>query len=451
MKKRIFNICQLSLIVLLLVLSSSCFRRSGFDETRRFSSPAPDEVYDRTDLSSSTQNDQDSYQVFYDDLSPYGSWVDNSDYGYVWVPRVPVDFHPYATDGHWAMTNYGWTWVSDYRWGWAAFHYGRWAYEPRYGWMWLPGRVWGPAWVSWRESDEYFGWAPLGPFIDVSMSFNSPYDHYRFVPRRHFMDRNMHNYYVDRRNNVTIINKTVIINETHVVNKNKYYYGPRKELVETSVGQKIKSRDVFDNTKPDADREDNDRVKVYRPRMDNVSTEKKAVPKKVTRDVDLKPIPEEKRLSPSEKRKAPFTEGVEPRPQDRPTRAKDVPQAQPDIKKEPMPSDARPEDRRSRWDDVPQDKPDVKKETNPKFEPHRQDRPTRSKDAPADVPEVKKEPVPNNEPRPKVNRPRRDDVPQEKPTKTPTVRENTRKEKVNPPTNKEKEAAPPKKKTRDDN
>jgi len=28
--------------------------------------------------------------------------------------------------------------ASDYNWGWAPFHYGRWAYDPFYGWMWVP-------------------------------------------------------------------------------------------------------------------------------------------------------------------------------------------------------------------------------------------------------------------------------------------------------------------------
>ncbi len=40
-----------------------------------------------------------SFQVFYDDLSPYGTWVDNPDYGYVWVPRVSSGFTPYGTNG----------------------------------------------------------------------------------------------------------------------------------------------------------------------------------------------------------------------------------------------------------------------------------------------------------------------------------------------------------------
>jgi hypothetical protein len=74
-----------------------------------------------------------SFQLFYDDLSPYGYWVDNPNYGYVWVPNVSPGFSPYGTNGHWVFTDYGWTWVSDYAWGWAPFHYGRWYSDPMYG------------------------------------------------------------------------------------------------------------------------------------------------------------------------------------------------------------------------------------------------------------------------------------------------------------------------------
>ena len=31
-------------------------------------------------------------QVFYDQLSPYGQWIDYPDYGYVWQPNADADF-----------------------------------------------------------------------------------------------------------------------------------------------------------------------------------------------------------------------------------------------------------------------------------------------------------------------------------------------------------------------
>ncbi len=110
--------------------------------------------------------DPQAYAQFTDALTPYGSWVDDPSYGRVWTPSpqiVGVDFSPYATNGHWVMTEYGWTWVSGWDWGWAPFHYGRWAMRGGFGWCWIPGTLWGPAWVSWRSGGGFVGWAPLPP------------------------------------------------------------------------------------------------------------------------------------------------------------------------------------------------------------------------------------------------------------------------------------------------
>src|SRR5580693_9341748 len=73
-----------------------------------------------------------SYQSFYDELSPYGNWIDYPGYGYVWMPNVGPEFKPYSSNGHWVFTDAGWTWASDYDWGWATFHYGRWFYDNAY-------------------------------------------------------------------------------------------------------------------------------------------------------------------------------------------------------------------------------------------------------------------------------------------------------------------------------
>ncbi len=50
---------------------------------------------------------------FYDKLAPYGHWVESRAYGWVWLPYgIGAGWRPYAA-GHWVMTDYGWTWVSD--------------------------------------------------------------------------------------------------------------------------------------------------------------------------------------------------------------------------------------------------------------------------------------------------------------------------------------------------
>jgi len=104
-----------------------------------------------------------SVNFFYDNLNG-GSWYQVADYGYVWQPDAATnaDWRPY-TDGYWAYTDVGWTWVSYEDFGWATYHYGRWVRLEDYGWCWVPGYEWGPAWVSWRTGGNYVGWAPLPP------------------------------------------------------------------------------------------------------------------------------------------------------------------------------------------------------------------------------------------------------------------------------------------------
>src|SRR5260221_1853492 len=103
---------------------------------------------------------------FYDQLSPYGTWVQLEGVGWCWQPRAFIINHnwrPYCDAGNWVYTDAGWCWQSDYSWGWAPFHYGRWYLDNGCGWVWTPDRVWGPAWVTWRVEGDHCGWAPLPP------------------------------------------------------------------------------------------------------------------------------------------------------------------------------------------------------------------------------------------------------------------------------------------------
>src|SRR5213592_2066517 len=55
----------------------------------------------------------------YDNLSG-GNWIDVEGYGYGWQPDVAVsdpNWRPYS-DGYWAYTDYGWTWISYEDFGW---------------------------------------------------------------------------------------------------------------------------------------------------------------------------------------------------------------------------------------------------------------------------------------------------------------------------------------------
>ena len=101
--------------------------------------------------------------LFYEQLEPYGQWFEHPVWGTVWRPRVDQDWRPYA-QGMWLYTDeFGWYWEAEEPWGWAPFHYGRWLLDEDGTWIWIPDTEWGPAWVAWRSSDDYVGWAPLPP------------------------------------------------------------------------------------------------------------------------------------------------------------------------------------------------------------------------------------------------------------------------------------------------
>ncbi|MHB9013980.1 MAG: DUF6600 domain-containing protein [Ignavibacteriaceae bacterium] len=237
-----------------------------------------------------------SYQLFYDQLSPYGMWVNYPQYGYVWIPNVDASFSPYATNGHWIYTDDGWTWISDYPWGWATFHYGRWDYDNVYGWLWVPDNEWGPAWVSWRSSPGYYGWAPLGPGISMSIAFGSNYhvpsERWIFVRDRNFTSPSISRYYINRTKNVTIINhSTIIVNTLRNNNRSSTYIaGPKRTDVQRYSRTPVKSVPIRAINQP-GQHLTNNVLQIYRPQVQKMSGNgHKPVPPKVMRLNDVRPL-----------------------------------------------------------------------------------------------------------------------------------------------------------------
>jgi hypothetical protein len=152
------------------------------------------------------------------DLSAYGNWNTDPQYGAVWYPSgVPADWAPY-TDGHWAWVSpWGWTWIDDEPWGFAPFHYGRWAYRDD-GWCWVPGEVvaapiYAPALVVFLGSPEHrfffdrdregIGWFPLGPREAYVPGYRTSIDYVRNVNRTNVDVRNL---------NITRVNDRFVVN-----------------------------------------------------------------------------------------------------------------------------------------------------------------------------------------------------------------------------------------------
>ena len=186
------------------------------------------------------------YKEFYDQLSPYGEWVEVSfeDIGlkpptaslknsginnsvianilgiknayadanvamtFVWKPSPEFamvstvgetpQYVPY-TNGQWVNSDAGWYFKAPTPWEETVHHQGRWAHSRDDGWYWVPGRVWAPAWVDWRQNDDYVSWAPLGPdvYYNNAGGFSNSYindDDYSIVERRHFIDPDIYRY-----------------------------------------------------------------------------------------------------------------------------------------------------------------------------------------------------------------------------------------------------------------
>jgi hypothetical protein len=189
--------------------------------------------------------------VFWDALAPYGEWMDDGTWGWVWIPTsVPAGWRPY-THGSWALTDWGWTWDSDWDWGWAPFHYGRWIDDDEYGWLWLPGVEWGPAWVLWNEGDDWIGWAPLPPQVgwdpDSGLRFGHldrdravPPRDFVFVRREHFADHDLERDIAPRPHNVTIAPLTRDVTRYEPVNGEVVDRSIPLEPIEKAVGHPIR-------------------------------------------------------------------------------------------------------------------------------------------------------------------------------------------------------------------
>ena len=186
-------------------------------------------------------------QYFQQSLAPYGSWIQVDGVGLCWQPTIVVSdplWRPYYQGGRWVYSSCGWYWQSDYNWGWATFHYGRWSRHHRHGWVWHPDTEWAPAWVSWRQSQDYFGWAPLPPGshyragfgftyqdrnVGISFGFGLGYDDFCFVPSRRFCDPSPWRHGIGPRERQVVYNQTTVINN--------YVTGDNNVIINEGIGR----------------------------------------------------------------------------------------------------------------------------------------------------------------------------------------------------------------------
>ena len=125
-----------------------------------------DDRFERSYAQSYRHTSEDIIGV--EDLAEYGRWEEIPEYGYAWTPsRVAAGWAPF-NDGRWYWQDpWGWSWISNDRWGYATSHYGRWT-PHRSRWYWVPARPrtrvrYAPAVVEFVRVRDHVGWFPLHP------------------------------------------------------------------------------------------------------------------------------------------------------------------------------------------------------------------------------------------------------------------------------------------------
>lgn len=259
------------------VLQAAC-SRSG--------TPAPEPAAELSPESGSAQRATPQRPIeedtFYNDLEPYGDWVELPDYGWSFSPTVDSDWRPY-TRGQWENTDAGWYWDSDEDFGWATYHYGRWVDDRQYGWVWIPGDEWAPAWVSWRQGSGYTGWAPLPPRAvwrtNVGLQIGGleldayiGASDYNFVEDRYFVDHGIYQRVQPWALNVDILSRTTNVTRYEAANNRVYDRGVGVVDIERAIGRNVPQRRTVDgDRRAKRGRDQTGDVSVFRPTVKIVS------------------------------------------------------------------------------------------------------------------------------------------------------------------------------------
>ena len=249
-------------VILALIEHSKTAMPSTVDAPANTVAPVP------TTTEAPPQSSTEAASDYYDALSPYGSWTDVPGYGWSWQPTVVVvnpSWRPYSDNGYWLWSDSGWYWNSYYSWGWAPFHYGRWFHHGNRGWYWCPDRVWGPAWVSWRNSGSYCGWAPLPPGacftagvgwthrgvrVGVDFGFGIASAHFSFVHHGRFADRHVGRHVLRGHDANTAFAHTKVINNYSAGANNRVFnHGIGREQVAAARGTPIQTASTSELTR----------------------------------------------------------------------------------------------------------------------------------------------------------------------------------------------------------
>ncbi len=283
-------------MVSLFVLSSCTKQADGDLNNEEKDKSLEATSIDENDL---TESDEDlttvDYKEFYDQLSSHGEWLQvqpeeiglqsktassnssshnsfslsnllgikdafgssklNSEMVYVWKPstdlavtgvvvnEAPV-YVPY-TNGQWVNTDAGWYFKAPTPVEETVSHYGRWVNSPTAGWLWVPGRVWAPAWVDWKQNDNYVSWAPLPPsdYI-VGGTMSAPViedNNYVIVEKKYFLEPAVYKYnnlYSNDGSRILVSDMSgtegIVVVNNAIINR-----GPDVNVIQTIYGRNI--------------------------------------------------------------------------------------------------------------------------------------------------------------------------------------------------------------------
>lgn len=340
----------LTLCLLVVFLFSSCSKDS--EEVK--SDLKTEEVSELTESNDDFLSVD--YDYFYKELSPHGEWIEVNakDIGidikpgtassdndaasrllseilgiktvyaqtgeqlfnlFVWRPANELaetmieesdvkEYTPYL-NGQWVYTDEGWYFKANTPQEDLTTHYGRWTRDDNLGWVWLPGKTFAPAWVDWRQNEDYVAWTPIPPAtyiengaVNIKEEINE--NRYTIVEKKSMMEPSVYKYryqYVENKNKIMIKEMTksdgVMIKEKTVINK-----GPDVTDIEKKTGKKIEVVKVKKVKTKEESGITKDGINVYTPELKK-SKEKKnehvSKPEKLVSYKDAKKITKEEK------------------------------------------------------------------------------------------------------------------------------------------------------------
>jgi len=262
------------------------------------------EITEKTDVDETdfSESDEDllsvDYKEFYDELAPYGEWIEVTDkdigielkkgsasgennhrkisyselfgikelyaadvsFGafFIWKPSpnlavsvaagdpAPV-YMPYS-NGSWVYTDAGWYFKAPTPQEEIVHHHGRWVYSPALGWIWVPGRVWAPAWVEWRENDTYIAWTPIPPGIYIvnNIIITPPIieERYFVCEKHYFCEPMVYKYMYKENKNKIMIKEWRRCDGIMVMNKTVINKGPDVIVIKNETGKDINTHKI---------------------------------------------------------------------------------------------------------------------------------------------------------------------------------------------------------------